>query len=259
MRKPLYGQYFAIEGRHWWFRGMRDLQWRVLRGLGLPSGRALDVGCGTGYWLKQLQALVPADGCDNATEALRFCQERGVAGLTQASATHLPFAGSSYDLVTALGLVEHVERDDQVLDECFRVLRPGGHLLVLTSGHPWLWSQHDEAVHHVRRYTRRELGAKLAAAGFEVKRLTHANLVLLPAALALRLGRTLLPVWRSDVPGSPDLFEVPSVLNATLYRLLRLEASLLRWLDLPAGLGIVAVARRPVDSIHAAGQRRALA
>ncbi|MBI4545324.1 MAG: class I SAM-dependent methyltransferase [Gemmatimonadetes bacterium] len=245
MEADLYPQFFALEERHWWFRAMRALQWQLLRQVAEPPGRVLDVGCGTGRWLEELQAEFQADGCDLAGEALRFSRTRGIERLVQASALELPYRDGSYGLVTALGVLEHVDDDARMLRELFRVLRPGGRLLLLTSGHPALWSEHDELVHHKRRYRRPELRARVEQAGFRIERLTHANLALLPAAVGLRSVRFLLPRRSRAGSGSPDLFQPPWPLNQALYAILRLEAALLRAVDLPAGLGILALARRP--------------
>ena len=244
MRTEVYSQFFALEETHWWFRAMRALQWQVLREHGLPRGRVLDLGCGTGLWLRELSAETLADGCDLSPEALAFCRERGLPRLVRASATDLPYRDGAYDLVTALGLVEHVADDVGMLREVHRVLAPGGHLLLLTSGHPSLWSEHDEAVHHQRRYTRGELRGKLEEAGFAVERLTHANLALTLPALAVRALRAVVPAARGEGYGTPDLFELPTPVNQLLYWALRSEGALIRAVDLPAGLGILALARR---------------
>ena len=245
MEKEVYSQFFALEEEHWWFQGMRALQWQLLRAHALPRGRVLDIGCGTGLWLQELQAVTPAHGCDFAAEALAFTRERGIPSLFQADATHLPCRDGADDLVTALGVIEHIENDAQMLREAYRVLAPGGSLLLLTSGHPGLWSEHDEAVHQKRRYTRGELRTKLQAAGFDVVRLTHANLVLLTPALAVRLARAVVPGLRGRAHGTPDLFRLPRPLNQLLYWTLRAEARMSQLVDLPAGLGILALASRP--------------
>ncbi len=253
MRADVYPQFFQIEDEHWWFRGMRALQWQFLRSRGLPAGRVLDVGCGTGRWMEELQPVGIIDGCDMSADALRFCQERDLPRLAQASATALPYRDGSYDVVTALGLIEHIADDERMLAEAYRVLSPGGTLLLLTSGHPSLWSEHDDAVHHERRYTRPQLRRRLEAAGFTVDRLTHVNMVFTPAAVGVRAVRAILPKRDTPPSGSPDLFGVPSLINRLLYLGLRAEGQLLRAVDLPVGLGMLALAHRPASGTALSG------
>src|SRR4051812_40050263 len=120
---------------------------------GRVDGPVLDVGCGTGILLEHLGGYGPAFGLDASATALDFCVTRGLGGLVRGSGDRLPFADGSFALVTAIGVIEHIAADQAALDEWARVLRPGGQLVLLTSAYRWLWSGHDVANHHVRRYT----------------------------------------------------------------------------------------------------------
>ena len=165
---------------------------------------------------------------DFASEALVCCRKRGLALLVQGSAEDLPLADGRCDVVTALGLIEHVDHDRQFLQEIRRVLKPGGHGLLLTSAYQFLWGQHDEAVHPKRRYLKRPLERLIQDAGLEVVKASHVNTILFLPILLLRwLERLRLrPVKAGQ--GSPDLFQLPAVLNNMLYLLLRLRRRTLR-------------------------------
>ncbi len=154
----------------------------------------------------------------------------------------MPFPGQCFDLVTALDVLEHVGDDHHGLREMHRVLRPGGQMLITVPAYQWLWSQHDVALDHFRRYTLGQVRERVQQAGFEIQRLTCCISLLLPAAVALRLSERL----RRPTEGPhAALIELPPWLNQLCLASVRLEAALLRWVSLPAGVSIVCLARRP--------------
>jgi SAM-dependent methyltransferase len=192
-------------------------------------------------------------GLDIATEALRCCQARGLRRLVRASAERLPVADGSCHLITALGLIEHVEDDAQFVGELARVCRPGGYVLLLTSAYRALWSRHDDLVHHKRRYTRRGLKALLTGKEFEIVKLSYVNMFLLPAIVGFRLLRSLIsPRASSSHNGTPDMFQPSEPINRLLYAILRVEQGLLRYVELPFGVGLVALLRRTPQPAAAA-------
>jgi SAM-dependent methyltransferase len=171
----------------------------------------------------------------------------------------LPFASGSFDLVTALDALEHVEDDAAALRECFRVLRPGGTLLASVPAFRSLWGSVDELGHHHRRYRRRELLERVEAAGFEVVLDRFFNFLLFPPIAAVRwLGRAL-PARRAGA-GEPVRSDFDLVsggpLAALLARVLGAEARLLA-LRVPFGVSLLCVARRPVVVGEARARGRA--
>ena len=237
-----YGKIFAIEERLWWYRGRRRICFRLLdRMLGpSPNLDILDVGCGTGYNLLQLGRYGRAHGVDMSPEALEFCRRRGVDSVTLHKAGELPFADSSFDLLTAFDVIEHIEDDRAALREFARVLRPRGWLLIYTPALPWLYNEHDRIVHHKRRYRRAELGEKIQSAGYGVEHLAYANALVLPLVLLARALAKLGP------PGRHQEMEVPhSLINSALTALCHAEEPLVRHDLLPIGMSLVALARKP--------------
>lgn len=81
------------------------------------------------------------------------------------------------DSVVCLNVLEHLSPDREVLGLFHRVLQPGGTVVVLVPAGRWLYGTIDRALGHVRRYSRRELRAKLEEAGFEVLRTFAVNRV----------------------------------------------------------------------------------
>ena len=248
MDAALYEQHQRLEDTHWWFLGRRYLVLRELvRHGGCEPGPILDVGCGTGGMLPHLQRIAPAIGLDPAPEAAAACRRRGVA-FVHGSGMEMPFADAAFGTVTALDVIEHVADDVGMLRELYRVLRPGGLLLLTVPAYQFLWSQHDEFNHHQRRYRRRTLQRTVRQAGFRIARISYYNTLLFPAAVA---RKALMRFQRGNGPSS-HLDEVPRPLNALLRGvMLREEPIVARW-DLPFGASLICAARRPAAVATAA-------
>ena len=219
-----------LEDRHWWYRERRALVTRALRGR--RPGTALDVGAAGGGNTRVLQAAGwQAAALEYGEEGARVCAERGIPVL-RGDATRLPLAGESLDLVVAYDVLEHIEDDAAAAKGVFELLRPGGLFLVAVPCDMKLWSAHDVAVNHVRRYSRPELLSLLTGAGFEIDDV-RSWMVLLRPAVQLR---------RRSSTGS-DLDDPPRWLNAVLGAVVAAE----RWLPvgrLP-GVSLLVTARRP--------------
>ena len=261
MEEIAYRQHRELEESHWWFVGMRAIYAKQLASLRLPAGaRILDVGCGTGGNLELLSRTGSTWAVDTSATAAAFVKRRGFTKIAVGSATELPFGDRSFDVVTAFGVIEHVEEDDRMLEEMLRVARPGGHTLIVTSAHRWLWSVHDDRVHHVRRYRRGELRERVARAGWRVERLSYVNAALFPPVAVVRLLQRVLP-RANDESGMSGFGMPPRPLNRALARLLSVEGSFLEHMDLPMGVGLICRAARPGERGHerapaAAGSRR---
>jgi len=254
MQREDYESLHALEANLWWFAGMRDITGALVNPLlpELTERRILDAGCGTGgnlEWLKAYAGGGEVIGIDLVTDALSFCKTRGSRFLAQASVTHLPFADSSFDLVTSFDVLVQLpgqDADAQAIGEMYRVLRPGGHAFVRVAAYEWMRSGHDEALGTQRRYNVPALQLKLEQAGFRVLRSTYANFTLLPLAVLNRLvlKRIGLTSKGSDVRPLPDPFQW---LDGLFKAALSGEG---RWLQrsgasLPAGLSAICLAEKP--------------
>jgi SAM-dependent methyltransferase len=233
----LYRRLYELEDGHWWFRGRRAVMWALLQRAGLPQrARLLDAGCGTGRNLVELGFLGPSAGVDSSPDAVAFCRERGLDGVQEAELDALPFPDSSFDLLVATDVIEHIEDDVAVLRELRRVAAPRAQLLITTPAYRWLWSAHDDEHQHKRRYTRRQLVKRIREAGWSIEIATYFNTLLLgPIALARALPRG---------KEQNDYDRTPRLLNGALAVPMRLEAGLVRrGVRLPAGVSIGVVCR----------------
>jgi SAM-dependent methyltransferase len=235
-----------LERTHWWFQGRRRILDRLLARLDppLPPGaRALDVGCGTGANGPVLAAHCAfAAGIDASPVplGLRGTDERGHSARLRGDAGRLPFADHSFDLVVALDVLEHLDDDAAAARELWRVLRPGGVVVIFVPALRLLWGLQDDVSHHRRRYHRGELRAVVAGAGFEVKRLTFFNSFLFPPILAARLWMRLRPpatLKSENEVGGP-------VTNRILGAVFGAEAPLLDRVNFPVGVSLACLARR---------------
>ena len=232
MRPDAYEEMAALEDHHWWFVGRRKLLWSLLRREGgvARGARVLDAGCGTGRNLVEFGGI----GVDPSPDAVAAARARGVE-VVQAPVEALPFADASFDLLLATDVLEHVEDDGAALRELRRVAAPGALLLVTVPAHPWLWSGHDEALHHRRRYRRAELLREVRAAGWEPAVATWWNAALLPA---IALVRSFSRGSRADHNRSaPRVLRLPMAVEAWLVG---------RGVNLPFGVSL-ALACRPSE------------
>ena len=231
-----------LEPRSFWFRGRATLlAWALERYF--PSARTfLEVGCGTGYTLGALHDRLPRleiTGGELYAEGLRVARRRlPDARLLQLDVRSLPFA-AEFDVVGAFDVLEHVREDDQALASLRRAVAPGGGLLITVPQHQGLWSAADDFARHQRRYARRELIAKVEAAGFEAVRTTSFVTLLLPLMVVSRL--------RERSVDSYDFrreFELPRSVDGMLAAVLGVERALIRaGMSLPVGGSLLLVAR----------------
>jgi ubiquinone/menaquinone biosynthesis C-methylase UbiE len=235
---------FEMEETYWWFVARRKLVCELIDRLGMPAQtRLLDVGCGTGANLKAFDQNFERVGIDMSRAALGFCQQRGLDSLVQAKIEQSGMEHDTFDIVTALDMLEHVDDDMVALRELWRVSKPGGFLLITVPAFGFLWSEHDEALHHRRRYTVAELESKLASAGFCVTRISY---FLATLFLPILVARTIQNITKKRVEPQATHVILPAWLNSLIVRVLDLERKLLQWSwRLPFGVSIVALAQKP--------------
>jgi len=234
-----------VDEHHWWYRGRRAIIAGELERLQLPPrARVLDAGCGSGRTLLELAPYGQVAGIELSEDAAAVARSRGDFDVRLGRLEQLPFESGTFDLITCLDVIEHTPDDVGALRELRRVSAPGARLLLTVPAYQALWSRHDVANHHFRRYSRRSLRTAAQHAGWQIDRMTSFNSLLLAPAAAVRLlqrNRSATGEYATDLQlGSRGL-------NRLLELPMRVEA---RWLaadrTLPAGLSLLAVASNPV-------------
>lgn len=200
------------------------------------------MGCGTGTSLVYLARYGDVKGVDLDEEAIEYCHARGLENVQLGRAENLPFAAETFDLVTALDVIEHTDDDLVVLREFARVLRPKGSVLIAVPAYQALWGRQDEISAHRRRYVASQLRDRLEAAGFTIRRLTYFNSVLFPAIASVRLVKRMLP--REQELKSDFTVPAPGPVNGLLAGIFGAERFALKRFDLPFGVSLLALAAK---------------
>lgn len=259
MQQHTYAIMDEVEGSHWWFVGRRAILESFLKEIvkrfesrlqaASTSGpaeagtqnslRILDVGCGTGANLEMLSQFGEAEGVDVSDDALEFCRKKGLK-VHKGLAETLPYADETFELTTALDVVEHLDDDIAGLREMFRVTKRGGYSLIFVPAFMWLWGVQDDISNHRIRYTKRQIVERLKSAGYEIERATYANWTFFAPILG---GRVLMKLTGIK-PESENNINV-SALNGIFSKLFSAERFWLKNFNFPLGVSIVVVARKP--------------
>ena len=237
-----YEAMYGLEDFYWWFVARRALIEELIANE-VASRRALrilDIGCGTGANMKTFARHGMTVGIDSSIDARHFCQKRGVQTVALSEVEKMPFDDGTFDVITALDILEHTDDDLEALREIRRVARPAGMLLIAVPAYGFLWSEHDEALKHRRRYTAYELRNKLTITGYEVVRTSYFITSLFFPILALRIWQGL---FKKSTHPKTSLKILPAWLNESLIALLSFERKVLKWMNLPFGVSVIALAR----------------
>jgi SAM-dependent methyltransferase len=243
MQSHHYPILYQVEDTHWWYVGRRriiqSLVEKICASLDNPSPRILDVGCGTGANLKVLAGYGKAEGVDISPQAVDFCRERGLDSVKLGAIEQLPYDSDSFELVTALDVVEHLDDDVAGLREMRRVLRREGRILVFVPAFMFLWGVQDDVSNHRRRYTLPGLLKAVEAAGFAVEWSSYANISFFLPVLVVRSVMRWLGL-RADTEYGINI----SPMNGPFSRLFAAERFILDRGKLPFGVSAVCIARR---------------
>ena len=239
MERRIYDRMAEVADVHWWYVARRRILAELIRREVRPpaNARILEIGCGTGHNLGMLGRFGTVDGLEVDDEARALTEKRQGKAILSAPLPGL--AGvrrRAYDLIAALDVVEHVDDDAAALAAIAERLRPGGKLIMTVPAHQWMWSAHDTANHHKRRYSKRALKALIDASPLKLEKIRYFNSLLFPLAIAARgVGKL---TGRED---SDDKLP-PKPVNALFEKIFELERYAVGRLPLPPGLSLFAIA-----------------
>lgn len=206
------------------------------------SNRILDAGCGTGLLAHKLKKFGQVWGVDVSLDAIKFAKTY-IKNTKLGSVAKLPFPSNFFDLVTSIDVIYHemVTDDIQALNEMYRVLKPGGLLIIRVPAYNWLFRVSDKHVHTRQRYSLNELKLKMTKVGFLIERISYTNFVLLLPAI---ISWTIEKIFKPSSTHSP-LTQVPNFINLLISRAISLESLIITRYRIPVGLGVVVVAKKP--------------
>ena len=234
---------YRLETSYWWFLGKQFLVEDQFRGLQMGPRtrcRILDIGSGTGLNLKALEKFGRAYGLERSSEAIGFLRRRGMYHIICSDANEaLPFQDGVFSAVTCLDVLEHLDHDASLLREMYRVCSPGGYLFITVPAFQTLWSPHDIALHHRRRYTKEQILAQIKPLNCTIIKASYYNMIL---AIPIMVFRKLNSAFSSRDHSQSDFFLfLPGGLNWALAALFKLEISFLRYLNYPFGVSLLVV------------------
>lgn len=242
MNLDMYRIFFEIQKKHWWFVTKKNIVLDTIdRYLDKNENvKVLDVGCGSGLMLNALEDVGQAHGMDMSDDAINFSKEIFDGSVEQGYLPdNVPYEDNYFDLITALDVIEHIDDDIASLTVMRNLLTSQGKIIITVPAYMFLWSSFDEMNEHKRRYTLSELKTKLVQAGFTIEKISYYNTLLFPIVFIVRMLNNILGRDGSsdmDMPGRP--------VNFILGKIFGFEKYLLRFLNLPFGVSVLAVVKK---------------
>jgi len=242
------------EDRHWWFASRTRALLAILDTT-LPDRNLawLDIGCGAGNMFHHLSRYGSVQGVEIDPRPVAVARQRGYQVEQGDASRGLSYPDASFDVISALDVIEHNQDDQAILREAHRLLKVNGYLVLTVPAFMWLWSHNDVLNAHVRRYAAGRLREMLQAAGFNIRRLTYNNFFIFPlaaAAIWLRRFSQRTPQLTSHHTHQEayqvEMEPASPLVNTLLTGIGRLEALLLRRVDLPIGTSLIAIAQKRV-------------
>lgn len=240
-----YHKMAAMEEAYWWHQGKKSLTAhqlaKVHKSLGGRQLKIINIGCGTGGTVPTMRPFGTIFNVDTSKLAIQYCQERGIENAYHVDGSKLPFDDNTFDVAIALDVLEHIEQDDQALDDWYRVLKPGGFLIITVPAHQWLWSGHDISLHHFRRYTPSPLRAQFQDHGFAVTQSSYAVAFSFPMVVGYRFLEKMIKKEQKT-----SYVAVPPLINNLFAKFLDIESVLLDKTNLPLGTSVLMVGQKPL-------------
>lgn len=250
MQAAEYTKMFDNEQTFWWHRGkfflVKNFMERHARSVAFSN--ILEIGCGNGETAKYLSNFGEVLGIDIAPEALTASQHNGFQNIitTDINTYNIESLAASFDLVFALDVLEHIQDDLEVMRRAYKLLKEGGWFVVNVPAHKFLWSEHDEALHHKRRYHRLEITQKLKDAGFTIDKTSYFVCTAFFPILAIRTWNTF---FKKSAYPKTSYVHLPKLLNDFATFVMSIEANILNTVSLPFGTTITVFARKHEEKL----------
>lgn len=232
MKKESYSLIENLEDYHWWHRARREIIVDTIIN-NIPnysSKKLLDIGCGSGYFLSKISKYIPNSMGIESHEYRNIKYDN----IKKCNIFDNKLENNSFDIITALDVIEHIENEKQFLNEIKRLLcnYEGGGILITVPAYQWLFTYHDIVNEHYRRYGLKKLKNLLLENGFEIKKITYFNFFLFPPFMIVRLIHKIFNIKKVEN-------EKIGIFNNTLYKIFNLEKYILRKINFPFGSSVL--------------------
>lgn len=246
MQDYFYDLRYQVDKNEWRARAKRELVFQLWGKYQFKNNgvcKILDFGCGTGVLQEEFEKKFNAIafGLDTSKRAIAYCHKRGLKQVKIFKGQKIPFKKETFDLVTAIDVLEHIEYDLKALVEIKRVLKKRGLAILLVPAHKKLWSTRDIKLHHFRRYEVGELEGRCKKAGFKL--LTSKNIDFVVFFL-FSILHSLASKDHGITKLGMDTASTNKILNEIIFMYEQLENKLQNYLTFPVGLSIAVVVQR---------------
>ena len=223
-------------GDQFWFRSKKDLINILMNKIGRKNLKILNIGAGTGVDLEIMNRFGNIYIIDVNKKALDLIPSNLYSEKKLCDATDLPYPNDFFDIVCSFDVFEHIKNDKKAVLEAHRVLKKGGLLLLMVPAFNFLFSAHDRALLHYRRYSKKKLYELLRI--FKYEYLSYWNSILF-------LPLSILRILKKRAKPKTDYFNLPYLLEKAFLNFLRIENKLImKDYRLPFGLSLVGVYRK---------------
>ncbi len=247
MNPAEYSILHSSENKHWWYIALHKLLENLVENICRESRikKVLDIGCGSGKWGAILKSKgFDVYGIERSPLAINFSKEKGFNGLCLCSANNISFTDNSFDLITCIDIFENDTIDvDNVISECDRLLKPNGYCIALAPAFQFLFSEHDRAVHGVRRFSKNQLIKHFNKKGFHICLTKYFFTFLFPFMAFYKLMHPPR-INRPRSEAHSTLFIPPFPFNSLLYSICMLESRLTSSIHMPFGTSIYIIAQK---------------
>ncbi len=243
MQEAVYHKNFEVEDKYFWFVGRNAIVRKLIDELCNlnEADEVLDIGTGTGGFAKKLSEKYRVIGLDTSPIALDYCKKRGLNDLFLGTLDEFPAGDWNIKAAVMLDVIEHIDDDSGIVAQVYDLLPKGGFLIATVPAYQWMWSQHDIAHMHKRRYNMKNFRELLTGAGFELSFTSYINTFLFIPAVLKRFIDKLNPKTKQK---EETVDEVPDGINNLFTKIFKAEGRFLPMIKYPFGLTIVAIARK---------------
>lgn len=236
MENKIYEMYDNFDEQFWYIQIRRDLLDKSIKNLNSKKLTIADIGCGVGRHYNTLSKYGEVLCIDNNKNAVSACKKRGIKDVILADALNTKIKSESVDVACALDIIEHIENDLDFLNELYRILKPGGKLILTFPAFDFLWSVDDDMAHHKRRYTKKSFKILVNKTEFKINKLSYRYFFIAVPTIAMFFLQKIKKKKVNSLSMSPNF------LNKFLIKIGNLENSLItKGITLPFGVSMFAI------------------